>query len=79
MRPLLRLLKLISGSSWCFYYYPISVVKESSRVGTIKVAISFLIFLFNSASYVHFRVFFMFFGRRFSLDHSDFDYTVELI
>ena len=78
MRPLLRLLKLISGSSWCIHYYPISVVKASFRVDTIEVAISFLIFVFNSASYVHFRVF-LCFWRQFSLDHRDSDYAVKMI
>ena len=57
---------------------PISVVKASFRVDTIEVAISFRICVFNSASYVHFRVF-LCFWRRFSLDLREFDYAVKLI
>jgi len=60
IRPLLRLFKFNSGSSWCISYFPIFAVKAGFLVGTVEFAISFLINVFISARYVHFRFFSVF-------------------
>ena len=57
IRPLLRLFKFNSGSSWCISYFPVFAVKAGFLAGTVKFTNSFLINVFISARYVHFRFF----------------------